>query len=168
MNLTGQTSQLQKQSKFGFRNIFMVDKVIGVSRFRIYLLRFFYLVNAVLLGGTVFNEIFTHKELWQPLPGVAFSFWAAFSLLAILGILHPLKMIPLLLVQFSYKLFWLIIVAYPLWSAGHLTGSPAQGLAEINFKGILVDMLVIPWPFVFKNYILKSKKVNGFIGTIHS
>jgi hypothetical protein len=167
MNLTGQTSQLKKP-KLTFRNIFKIDQEIGVSRFRIYLLRFFYLVNAVLLGGTVFNEIFTHKELWQPLPGVAFSFWAAFSLLAILGVLHPLKMIPLLLVQFSYKLFWLIIVAYPLWSAGHLTGSPAQGLAEINFKGILVDLLVIPWPFVLKDYILRSKKMNGFISSIHS
>ena len=65
-------------------------------------------------------------------------------------------MIPLLLVQISYKLIWLIIVALPLWSANHLTGSPAQALAEINFKSIIVDLLVIPWPYVFKNYILKS------------
>ena len=140
------------------KNIFKVDQTIGVSKFRIYLLRFFYLLIFVLLGREVWTEIFTHKGLWQPLPGVAFSFWAAFSTLAILGILHPLKMIPLLLVQISYKLIWLIIVAFPLWSANHLTGSSAQGLAEVNLKSIVIDLLVIPWSYVLKNYILKPKK----------
>ena len=139
------------------KNIFKVDQTTGVSKFRIYLLRFFYILIFVLLGREVWTEIFTHKGLWQPLPGVAFSFWAAFSTLAILGILHPLKMIPLLLVQISYKLIWLIIVAFPLWSANHLTGSSAQGLTEVNLKSIVIDLLVIPWSYVFKNYILKQK-----------
>ena len=140
------------------KNIFKVDQTIGVSKFRIYLLRFFYLLIIVLLGREVWTEIFTHKGLWQPLPGVAFSFWAAFAALAILGLLHPLKMIPLLLVQISYKLIWLIIVAFPLWSANHLKGSSAQGLAEVNLKSIVIDFLVIPWSYVLKNYILKPKK----------
>ena len=147
-----------KNINASIKNIFKVDEAMGVSKFRFYLLRFYYLLNAVLLGSEVWTEIFTHKGLWQPLPGVAFSFWAAFSALAILGVLHPLKMIPLLLVQFSYKLIWLIIVAYPLWSANHLTGSSAQELTDINFKGVVVDLLVIPWSYVFKNYILKPKK----------
>jgi hypothetical protein len=157
-NSAEQTPQPQKQSKFSIKNIFKVDEAMEISKFRFYLLRFFYLVNVVLLGSEVWTEIFTHKGLWDPLPGVAFSFWAAFSALAILGILHPLKMIPLLLVQFSYKLIWLIIVAYPLWSANHLTGSSAQGLAGINLKSIVADLLIIPWPYVLKTYILKPKK----------
>lgn len=132
-----QTAQPQEPSKFSIKNIFKDDPVIGASKFRIWLLRFFYLLNAVLLGSTVWTEIFTHKTAWEPMPGVAFSFWAAFSLLAVLGMIHPLKMLPLLLVQFSYKLIWLIIVAYPLWSANHLTGSPAQELAGINSRVLL-------------------------------
>lgn len=138
------------------KNIFKIDQTIGVSKFRIYLLRFFYFLIFVLLGREAWSEIFTHKGLWQPLPGVAFSFWAAFSTLAILGILHPLKMIPLLLVQISYELIWLIIVAFPLWSANKLTGSSAQGLAEVNLKSIVIDLLVIPWSYVLKTYILKQ------------
>lgn len=140
------------------KNIFKIDPATGVSKFRIYLLRFFYFLVFVLLGSDVWTEIFTHEGSWQSLPGVAFSFWAAFSTLAVLGILHPLKMIPLLLVQIFYKLIWLIIVAYPLWSANQLYGSSAQGLAKINLKSIAVDLLVIPWPYVLKNYILKSKE----------
>jgi len=140
------------------KSIFTVDQTIGVSKFRIYLLRFFYLLIFVLLGYEVWTEIFTHKGSWELLPGVAFSFWVAFSTLAILGILHPLKMIPLLLVQISYKLIWLIMVAYPLWSANKLTASSAQGLGEVNLKSIVIDLLVIPWSYVLKNYILKPGK----------
>lgn len=149
---------LPQVSGFNFKRIFKVDPIIGVSKFRIYLLRVFYLLIMVLLGIEVWTEIFTHKGLWQPLPGVAFSFWAAFSALSVLGILHPLKMIPVLLMQFSYKLIWLIIVAYPLWSANQLTGSPVQGLTEANSIGIVLDLLVIPWPFVFNNYFLTPKR----------
>lgn len=139
------------------KNIFKTDQTIGISKFRLYVLRFFYAVNALFLGGMVWSEILTRKELWESLPGVAFSFWAAFSLLAILGIFNPLKMLPLLLIQFSYKLIWLIIVAYPLYSTNCLMGSSAQDLAGINFKGIIVDFLIIPWPYVVRNYILKPK-----------
>jgi hypothetical protein len=106
----------------------------------------------------VWTEIFTHKGSWEPLPAVAFSFWVAFFALAILGLIHPLKMIPLLLVQFSYKLIWLIIVAYPLWSANQLPEPSAAGLTKANSTGIIPDLLIIPWPYVLKNYILNSGK----------
>jgi hypothetical protein len=158
MRSTEQTPPPPEQSKCSFENIFKTDQTIGVSRFRIYLLRFFYALAIVLLGFQVWEEIFTHKGAWQPLPAIAFSFWGAFSALAILGLIHPLKMIPLLLVQFSYKLIWLIMVAYPLWSAHQLTPSSAQGLTKANTIGIVLDLLIIPWPYVWKNYILKSDK----------
>ncbi len=150
--------QRQKQSEFSIKNILKVDQTIGVSKFRICLLRIFYALATVLLGFQVWTEIFTHKGVWEPLPAVAYSFWAAFSALAILGLLHPLKMIPLLLVQFSYKLIWLIIVAYPLWSANQLTDSVAQGLTKANSIGVVLDLLVIPWSYVFNNYVLPKEK----------
>src|SRR3954463_14130655 len=108
------------------KNIFRADPTSGISKFRIALLRFFFFLIVAFLGSEVWTEIFNHKVFWEPLPGVAISFWAAFSVLAILGLVHPLKMIPLLLVQISYKLIWLVIVALPLWSANHLQGSSAQ------------------------------------------
>jgi hypothetical protein len=143
---------------FNFMNIFKQEQPIGVSKFRIYLLRFYYVVIIVLLGAQVWSEILTHEGLWQPLPAVAYSFWAAFSALAALGLIYPLKMIPLLLVQVFYKLIWLIIAAYPLWSAHKLTGSSAQGLFKANSMGVVIDLFVIPWPYVLKNFILIPKK----------
>ena len=150
--------QQTEKTKNRFKNIFRVNESIGVSKFRFLLLRFFYLMIAAFLGIDVWTEIFTHKELWLPLPGVAYSFWGAFTILAILGLFHPLKMLPLLLMQFSYKIIWLIIVAYPLWITNQLIGSSTEGMAMLFFKSVFVDILVIPWPYVFRNYILISKK----------
>lgn len=64
--------QPQKQSEFSIKNIFKVDQTIGVSKFRIYLMRFFFILVFVGLGLPVWTEIFTHKGFWEPLPGVAF------------------------------------------------------------------------------------------------
>jgi hypothetical protein len=137
------------------KSIFKVNET-GVSSFRFYLLRFYFALNFVALGFSAWSEIFSHTGLWQPIPGIAYSFWAAFSLLAILGIIHPLKMLPLLLIQFTYKLIWSIIVAYPMWHANQLPAS--HELTNIMVKGFLVDILIIPWPYVFRNFILVQKK----------
>ena len=67
------------------------------STFRLYLMRLLYLLNFVLLGSSVWPAIFNHAGEWDPVKGVAFSFWAALSALSVLGLRYPLKMLPLLL-----------------------------------------------------------------------
>ena len=158
MNPTSETLPNDNASKPFKKSIFTVNPDTGVSTFRMYLLRLFYVMAVFMLGIQVWQEIFTHEGLWQPLPAVAYSFWGAFSALAILGLIHPLKMIPILLVQFSYKLIWLIIAAYPLWSAHQLASSSAQGLFKANAIGIVLDILIIPWPYVYRNFILTGTK----------
>jgi hypothetical protein len=138
------------------QTFFKVDETKDVSKFRFYLLRFYYTLNFVALGYQAWSEIFAHTGLWEPIEGIAYSFWAAFSLLAILGIIHPMKMIPLLLVQFTYKLIWSIIVAYPIWNANQLPAS--HELTNIMVKGVFIDLLIIPWPYVLRNFILMQKK----------
>lgn len=71
---------------------FKIDQNIGISRFRFWLVKIFYATIIVLLGIEVWTKIFTQTDKWQP-SAVAYSFWAAFSFLAILGVLHPLKMV---------------------------------------------------------------------------
>jgi hypothetical protein len=53
-----------------------------IATFRVYLMRLLYLLNFVLLGLDVWPAIISHKGAWDPLHGVAFSFWAALSALA--------------------------------------------------------------------------------------
>ncbi|OLD62099.1 MAG: hypothetical protein AUI33_13825, partial [Ignavibacteria bacterium 13_1_40CM_2_61_4] len=102
-------------------------------------MRFVYLGNFVFLGLNVWPAIINHEGAWDPVKGVAFSFWAALSLLSGLGIRYPLKMLPLLLLQLLYKSIWLIAVYLPLRSAGQSTE-----LTRIMFIGVVVDLIVIP------------------------
>jgi hypothetical protein len=86
----------------------------------------------------------------DPLQAVAISFWAALSVLMGLGLRYPLKMLPLILLQLFYKSIWLIAVALPLSSAGASTN-----LTKPFVIGVLLDIIVIPWPYVLANYMQK-------------
>jgi hypothetical protein len=118
------------------------------STFRLYLLRFAYLGNFLGLGLSIWPEIINHTGAWDPVKGAAFSFWAALSALSGLGIRYPLKMLPLLLLQLFYKSIWLIAVYLPLRSAGQSTG-----LTKAMVIGVVVDLVVIPWPYVLAHYV---------------
>jgi hypothetical protein len=129
----------------------------GVRRINIYLLRVLYALMFFMLGQTVWTEILTHEGPWDPSKAMAWCVWAGFATLAGLGILHPLRMLPILLLEIAYKGLWLLLVAYPLWSAGTLAGSPAEGMASVFFPVFLV-VLIIPWGHVFKRYSLFSRE----------
>jgi len=119
-----------------------------VSMFRLYLMRALYLVLFVGLGSSVWPAVLRHRDMTDPLHGVAICFWAALSLLAGLGIRYPLRMLPLLLLQMLYKGIWLVAVVLPLSSAG-------QSIALTNSMmiGVVVDLIVIPWPYAFATLV---------------
>lgn len=119
-----------------------------VSTWRLYVMRLVYLLNFVLLGSDVWPELFRHQGAWDPLKGVAFSFWAALSALSILGLRYPLKMLPLLLLQLFYKAVWLIAIALPMWSSVQSTG-----LTHAMVFGVVVDLMGIPWRYVVTSYV---------------
>lgn len=127
-----------------------------VSKLRINILRAVYLLIVVLFGFRIWPTIINPNELWDPLQGVAFSFWGALTLLSILGVWQPLKMLPLLFMQLTYKAIWMLAVGLQLWSAGEID-PVAAGLMRSNAIGIVIDLLVIPWPYVWSTYILKTK-----------
>ena len=119
-----------------------------VSMLRLYVMRFVYLLNFVLLGLDVWPALFSHPGAWDPVKGVAFSFWAALSLLSGLGLRYPLKMVPLLLLQLLYKTLWLVAVALPMWSAVR-----SIDLTRAMVIGVVVDLPGIPWSYVLATYV---------------
>jgi hypothetical protein len=123
----------------------------GVRRINIYLLRLLYALMFFMLGQTTWAEILNHQGPWDPSKAVTWCVWAGFATLAGLGILHPLKMLPILLLEIFYKSLWLLLVAYPLWATGTLAGSTAEGITTVFFPVFLV-VLIIPWGYVFKQY----------------
>jgi hypothetical protein len=119
-----------------------------VSIFRLYLLRTLYLLNFAGLGLAVWPELINHGKLWDPMAGVAFSFWATLALLCGLGLRYPLQMLPVLLMQLVYKSVWLVAVMLPRWSAGRSTP-----MTRDFVMGLIADLIVIPWPYVFSKYV---------------
>jgi hypothetical protein len=126
----------------------------GVSLFRLYLMRALYLLNFALLGMDVWPAVINHAKPLDPMHGIALSFWAALSTLSGLGIRYPLRMLPLMLVQLFYKAVWLLAVGLPLRSAGPLE-PVAANLFFVCAVGIVVDIVVIPWPYLLANYVKK-------------
>jgi hypothetical protein len=122
-------------------------KFDGVRRINAYALRILYALMFFGLGQTAWTEVLTHKGAWESNEAVAWSVWSAFATLAGLGILHPIKMLPIILLEIFYKSLWLIIVAYPLWRHHELAGSPAEGTANVFFP-VFIPILIVPWRYV--------------------
>lgn len=121
-----------------------------VSTVRLYLMRAMYLLNFVLLGFDIWSTIFNHTGEWESSKGAAYSLWAALSLLSGLGLRYPLQMLPLLLFQLIYKSIWLLVIALPDWSV-----YKSADLTQTMLVGVVLDLIVIPWPYVFAHYVAK-------------
>lgn len=129
----------------------------GVRRINIYLLRLLYVLMFFVLGKETWTQILTHQGPWDPYKAVAWCVWTAFATLAGIGIVHPVKMLPIVLLEIFYKALWLILVAYPLWSNGTLAGSPAEGITSA-FLWLPLPIVAVPWGYAFTTYIYKPRQ----------
>ncbi len=123
----------------------------GVSIARLTVVRIYYLLDFVLLGLYVWPKIIAGAGDWQPLDSVAFSFWAAVSLLSGLGLRYPIAMLPLLLVQLFYKSVWLLAIALPMWLAGQL--AQIQEMTRDMIFALVLLIAVIPWRYVVAKFV---------------
>ena len=138
------------------------DKYEGVRRINIYLLRLLYVLMFFVLGKETWTHILTHQGPWEPTNAVAWCVWTAFATLAGIGIIRPAKMLPIVLLEIFYKVLWLILVAYPLWSKGTLAGSSAEGITS-SFLWVILPIVAVPWGYVLVNYFYKPKQVEAVL-----
>jgi hypothetical protein len=129
----------------------------GVRPINIYALRLFYLLMFLFIATDSWRTILTHQGPWDHVRAVAFCVWATYTTMSALGVIHPLKFLPIMIFMIGYKVLWLIVVAYPLWRAGTLAGSPAEEMAKV-FMWISLPIIAVPWKYVFQNYVMGSKK----------
>jgi hypothetical protein len=128
------------------------DREVGTVR--LYAMRIVFLLTFIGLAPSAWEQVLSPSEVLLPFDGVAISFWAALSLLAVMGVFYPLRMLPLLLLQVLYKAVWLLSIGLPLWLQGPLEDS-ARELIFANAFGVVLDVLVIPWLYVARNYFDK-------------
>ena len=146
------------------KNIFGPDyeRYEGVYKINIYLLRLLFILMFLFLGKDAWTHILNFKGSWSPAEAVAWCVWASYSVLSVIGIIQPLKMLPLVLLEILYKVLWLILVAYPLWSTNQLIGSPAEKMTY-TFLWVALPIIAMPWKYAFENYVFRPKKNTGSV-----
>ena len=128
----------------------------GVRPVHIFLLRVVYLLMCSLMARTAWSNILGHQGPWEPYRAMGDSVWAAYGTLALLGLLQPLRMLPIVLFMIFYKSLWLAVVALPLLRAGTLAGSSAEELTWI-FLAAPVFALCVPWGYVVRQFVLPTR-----------
>jgi hypothetical protein len=122
-----------------------------VSLIRLYVLRALYLLIAVGQGSLQWPGIFHHDHPWSMMSGVAHVMLGALALMSLLGLLYPLKMLPLLFFEMAWKVIWLTAIALPLWLAGTMDAETLD-TAQACLVGVIVP-IAIPWRHVFETYV---------------
>lgn len=144
--------------RWQFLNPFRRDyeRYEGVPRINIYLLRVLFALMFVFLSFDSWQHIFAHAGPWETVNAAAWCMWGAYAIISFIGVLRPLKMLPIVLFEVIYKVTWLLIVAYPLWTKNALAGSPAEYTAQV-FIWVIVPALIMPWGYFFRTYLLGKK-----------
>jgi hypothetical protein len=126
----------------------------GVRPVQIWGLRLFFLLMLVFVTPTAWRVLLTHEGAWDPVRAVAFAVWATYPALALFGVLRPLRWLPLMFFTIGYKAIWLAFVAYPLWQAGTLWGTPTGEVAS-SFLALPLLAAVVPWGYAWRTYFAR-------------
>ena len=124
-----------------------------ISLLRLYVMRAFFVLLFLERGYRALPALIAPTVPLGVWDGVAYSFWGALALLALVGVRYPLQMVPVLLIFLLYKILWLAGVALPRWSAGAPFDARMTQFTWAMALGAAIDLLIIPWGFVFRNYI---------------
>lgn len=124
----------------------------GVRPVQVWGLRLFFLLMLLMVAPGAWGALLRHEGPWDPVHAAALCVWATYPSLALLGLLHPLRWLPLMIFAIGYKSLWLFFVAWPLWRAGTLGGSDAEEMA-FAFAFVPVLAMVVPWGYVWRKYI---------------
>jgi hypothetical protein len=121
-----------------------------LALWQVNLLRVGYLVMGGGLAIFKWPLLFDH-EPWTLAEGTVECLLVGMSLLALLGLRYPVRMLPILLFEVTWKLLWLGLVALPLWIDGHLDAATRAQTGKVLWVAIVIA--VIPWRYVVATWI---------------
>jgi hypothetical protein len=123
--------------------------------YRLYLLRVAYALIGVAQWLKTWPAILHHTRPWDFWHGVGMSFFGALTLLALLGIRYPVRMMPLMIFELAWKLIWVLAAYLPAYLARSVDADIADNFLGI-FLGVVIVPLVLPWGYVWKNYVTNT------------
>ncbi|GAA1835564.1 hypothetical protein GCM10009682_62130 [Luedemannella flava] len=83
--------------------------------------------------------------LGHPVVAVVNCMLVALSLLALVGLRYPVKMLPVLLFESAWKLIWLGAVALPLWLGDGMDHATREVAGAALW--VVIIIAVVPWHF---------------------
>ena len=123
----------------------------GLPTWRLNVMRVGYLVMVVGLAITKWPELLAGGP-WELKEGTVLTMLVAMSVLALMGLRYPQRMLPILLFEVGWKLTWLGVVALPLWLDGNLAGATREQTAKVLW--VVIVIAVIPWRHVVGQFVL--------------
>lgn len=126
-----------------------------MSTLRLNLLRVFYLVLVIGIGLEmhVWSKMIYQVYSMQLDSGIVICMLFALSVLSILGLRYPLRMLPVLFWELTWKASWLLSVALPHWLRGQWNED--LGITSFNVGMIVIFVPLVPWSYVFEQFAKK-------------
>ena len=122
----------------------------ALPTWRLNVMRIGYLVMGGGLAITKWPELIEH-EPWELKQGTVVVMLVAMSVLALLGLRWPERLLPILLFEVGWKLLWLGLVALPLWLDGDLNGAAREQTGTVLWVTIVIA--AVPWRHVTRQYL---------------
>jgi hypothetical protein len=122
-----------------------------LAQWQVNVLRVGYLFMGGGLAIIKWPLLFGHPT-WGVAEGTKECLFIAMSFLALLGLRYPLRMVPILLFEVTWKLIWLGIVALPAWVDNDLDGALRTEAGAVAL--VVVIIAVIPWRYVFAQFVM--------------
>ena len=117
---------------------------------RLNVLRIGYAFTGVGLAIVKWPILFQNVRDLPVMEGVVACLLTGMSLLAFLGLRYPVRMLPILLFEVSWKVIWIAAVAVPHLVSDDMTAETSDVLFNCSF--VVVILAVIPWRHVWRRY----------------
>src|ERR687883_485147 len=125
--------------------------VAELPLYRLNLMRVGYAFMAFGLIAVKWPLLVTHPDPWPLYEGVETCLLVGMSVLALLGLRYPVRLLPILLFECAWKLLWLSVVAAPQLAAG--TMDAATRAVMDNCLVVVVVLAVVPWRHVWRQFV---------------
>jgi hypothetical protein len=124
----------------------------GLPLWRLHAMRVGYAFMGIGLALVKWPLVINYDPATPLFEGVEAVLLTAMSLLAFLGLRHPVRLLPILLFECLWKVIWLGVVALPAVSAGSV--DQAMSTVIVNCSLVVVILAVVPWRYVWQHYVM--------------
>jgi hypothetical protein len=118
---------------------------------RLNVMRFGYAFMGVGLAIVKWPLLVQNAQSLPVMEGVVACLLTAMSLLAFLGLRYPVRMLPILLFEVTWKIIWIAAVAIPHLVSHDMNSATSEVLLNCSF--VVVILAVIPWRHTWRRYV---------------